>query len=133
MGKNTSWGRQGGLLVGAALVLAGCAAAQQFRVKETEQMLEQAGFEKRLADTPAKLAHLRQLTPLQLVAHEKDGKTYFVFADPDGCQCIYIGTPWAYQRYLQLALDAQQKEQETLTWIMNQGAVMDWGAWGPPL
>ena len=133
MRASTLWGRRGGLGVGAAIVLAGCAAAQSINVRQTEQMLEKAGFEKRVADTPAKLAHLRQLAPLQLVAHEKNGKTNFVFADQDGCQCIYIGTPWAYQRYLQLAMDAQQKEQETLTWVMNQGASMDWGAWGPPL
>jgi hypothetical protein len=115
------------------MVLAGCAAAQSINVRQTEQMLEQAGFQKRVADTPARLAHLRQLAPFQLVVHEKEGKTHFVFADPDGCQCIYIGTPWAYQRYKQLALDAKQKEEDTLTWVMNQGASMDWGAWGPPL
>jgi hypothetical protein len=125
--------RGGGLLVSAAIVLACCTAAYSINVPQTEQMLEQAGFQKRVADTPAKLTHLRQLTPLQLVAHTKDDKTYFVFADPDGCQCLFIGDPWAYQRYQQLALDAKQKEEETLTWVMNQGASMDWGAWGPPI
>jgi hypothetical protein len=29
----------------------------------------------------------------------KDGRIYYVYADPEGCNCAYVGTPEAYAAY----------------------------------
>jgi hypothetical protein len=59
----------------------------------TEQLLTGAGFQKKVADTPEKLAHLDTLTPARrLVAHQGDDKLYYVYADPAMCECLYVGT-----------------------------------------
>jgi len=46
----------------------------QWKTLTTEQLLTGVGFQKKVADTPEKLAHLGTLTPARrLVAHRRDG------------------------------------------------------------
>jgi hypothetical protein len=45
-----------------------------------------------LADTPEKLAHLRTLTPRQLVPHRQADQLYYAYADPEVCRCLHAGT-----------------------------------------
>ena len=71
----------------------------------TEQLLTGAGFQKKVADTPEKLAHLGTLTPARrLVAHQRDDQLYYVYADPAMCECLYVRTPAQYQRVLEKRL-----------------------------
>jgi len=58
-----------------------------------------AGFVVRYADTPQKLAHLRKLPADKMVVRSRNGKTYYVYADPIICQCAYVGTPEAYRAF----------------------------------
>jgi hypothetical protein len=58
-----------------------------------------AGFTIQYADTPEKLAHLRKLPPDKLVTRQRNGKTYYVYADPTICRCAYVGTSAAYRAY----------------------------------
>jgi len=77
--------------------LLGPAMGQQPNVPDN--MFTQAGFVVKFADTPAKLALLKTLPADKLVTRTKDGKTYFVYADPTGCICAYVGTAQAYRTY----------------------------------
>jgi hypothetical protein len=65
----------------------------------TNNMFTQAGFVVRFADTPEKRQHLARLPADKLVTRTSRGKTYYIYADPNGCQCAYVGTPQAYQAY----------------------------------
>ena len=103
-----------------ALPLAGCAAIQRSETKDTEQLLA-AGFQAKPADTPEKLANLRTMPPRKLVWQSKDGKFMYAYADPDYCQCLYVGGPTEYSAYQRLAA---QKE-------MAEEADVDVGHWGP--
>ena len=59
----------------------------QWKTLTTEQLLSGVGFQKKVADTPEKLAHLGTLTPARrLVAHRRDGQLYYVYADPGDVQ-----------------------------------------------
>lgn len=70
----------------------------EWNTMTTEQLLTAAGFQKKVADTPAKLAHLGTLTPARkLVAHRRDGRLYYLYADPVVCNCLYVGTAAQYQ------------------------------------
>jgi len=114
------------------VVLAGCAAMRQERARDKENMLSAAGFQMKPADTPKRVAHLQSLTPLKLLPYTRsDGKLLYVYADPKGCNCLYVGDESAYQRYR--ALEQQQKiaQEQMVTAQMNADAAMDWGLWGP--
>jgi hypothetical protein len=90
-----------------------------------------AGFQVRRADTPERLAHLKTLTPLKMVRHEREGVAYYVFADPDRCQCMYVGNEAAYQRYRALARQSQATAVQELADSGGSGDAMRWGVWDP--
>ena len=101
----------------------------QWKTLTTEQLLAGVGFQKKIADTPEKLAHLGTLTPARrLVAHRRDGQLYYVYADPAMCKCLYVGTPAQYQRVLEKRLANEQlvAQQE----LLNEDAVI-WALWAP--
>jgi hypothetical protein len=103
----------------------------QWKTLTTEQLLTGAGFEKKIADTPEKLAHLGTLTPARrLVAHRRDGgQLYYVYADPAMCKCLYVGTSAQYQSVLEKRLANEQlvAQQE----LLNEDAVTSalWAPW----
>jgi hypothetical protein len=111
-----------------ALVFQSCAVPQN--VARMEALMIKAGFQVRRADTAERLAHLRTLTPLKLIRHDRDGAPYYVFADPDGCQCVYVGNAAAYQQYRKLAEDSQAAAVQALA-EGNSSDSMRWGVWDP--
>ena len=89
-------------LIGAIAIIAlalGCAANTQ----QTENLLSAAGFRTVLANTPQRQAHLKTLPPDKTVLIQRNGKNYYVYADPAHYQ-IFVGTPSQYQKYQQLRL-----------------------------
>jgi hypothetical protein len=99
-----------GLLMGAtamryqhtrflALLLFGAfgdpAAAQEGK----DMHLEDAGFLMRTADTSEKLSHAKLLPPRKFVARVKDGKRYYVYADPELCKCVFVGDETAMKTF----------------------------------
>jgi hypothetical protein len=58
-----------------------------------------SGFDVKFADSPERLAVLRSFPANKLVARNRGGKNYFVYAEPNGCVCAFVGTPEAYARY----------------------------------
>jgi hypothetical protein len=107
-----------------ALPLTGCAAIQRSEAKDTEQLLAAAGFQAKPAETPEKLTNLGTMPPRQLVSQAKDGNMVYTYADPDYCQCLYVGGPKEYSAYQRLAVE-KKIAQERLD------AAMDWDMWGP--
>ena len=118
--------------VALIVVVGGCAAMREERAKDKENLLAAAGFQMKPANSPSRVAHLQTLTPLKLLPYTRtDGKLLYVYADPKGCNCLYVGDETAYQRYR--ALEQQQKvaQEQMVTAQMNADAAMDWGLWGP--
>ena len=114
------------------VVLAGCAAMRQEHARDKENMLAAAGFQMKPANTPNRVAHLQTLTPLKLLPYTRsDGKLLYVYADPKGCNCLYVGDETAYQRYRALAQQQKIAQEQMVTAQMNADAAMDWGLWGP--
>ena len=62
-------------------------------------MLTAAGFVVRYPDTPEKQDIFNSLPPNRLVKRGRNGKVYYVYADPGGCGCAYVGSPNAYANY----------------------------------
>ena len=77
------------------LALGGCVLA----VGNTESLLTRAGFKQIPADTPKRVEHLQTLAPHRLIKRTTDGKSYYVFADPSHCKCLFVGNERAYATY----------------------------------
>ena len=128
MRQGSSYRVGAGALAALALALLGCAVPQN--VARMEALMIKAGFQVRRADTPDRLAHLRALSPLKLVRHDRDGTPYYVFADPDGCQCLYVGNEAAYREYRKLVQQSQAAAVQELAEGGSRDA-MRWGVWDP--
>jgi hypothetical protein len=102
----------------AALALAvGCAANTQ----STENLLSAAGFRTIVANTPQRQQHLKTLPPNKVVLVQRNGKNYYVYADPTHYQ-IYVGNPSQYQQYQQLRLARNLAQDQLATAELNQQA-----------
>jgi len=118
--------------VALIVVVGGCAAMREERAKDKENLLAAAGFQMKPANSPSRVAHLQTLTPLKLLPYTRtDGKLLYVYADPKGCNCLYVGDETAYQRYRALAQQQKIAQEQMVTAQMNADAAMDWGLWGP--
>jgi len=110
--------------------LSSCAMLEAQQVKDTEQLLVAAGFKMKLADTPAKMAHLKTLTQQKIVPHQKDGVIYYIYADATICQCFYWGQDQAYQNFMQLQEQQNIANEERMTAEMNEQEYLDWDTMG---
>jgi hypothetical protein len=98
-----------------ALGVSGCASIQAADTRSTEELLGAAGFQRKAADTPEKLARLRTLPPRKVVLRPRDGAPHYVYADPTVCTCIYAGTEQQYQAFTKLRREKQIAGQEELS------------------
>ncbi len=80
-------------------LIAGAAAAGQ---EGTDMKLEDMGFVMRPALTPGQVERLRLLPARQFIARTKNGRRYFLYADPDYCKCVFLGDELAMKNYRDL-------------------------------
>jgi hypothetical protein len=91
-------------ITGAFAVLAlavGCASTQQ-----TESLLSAAGFRTVVVTNPQQ----QQVQPYKLTTAERNGETYYFYADPARNQ-TYVGDRSQYQRYRQLKKELEAAQQ----------------------
>jgi len=120
------------VLAAVVVALSGCATIRRHEALDTEQVLSAAGFHMQLGDTPEKLTSLQALPTRRLVPNERDGRLYYVYADPEVCRCLYVGTEPQYQEYQRLALQKRLADEELMAaQDFLSGATMNWGPWGP--
>lgn len=95
--------KTGGVMLGAvaaATLLAACQTTTP--PAPTGNLLTSAGFTMKVADTPARQAKLASVPAGKMIPRVVKGKTLYFFADPKGCNCVYVGDETAYQSYQQL-------------------------------
>ena len=90
------------LLVVPALFGMGCATIQRYEVTEQKRTLTAAGFQIHPADTPERQQDLRSMPRHRIVSRTKDGNVVYMYADPDDCQCTYVGGDKEYAEYERL-------------------------------
>ena len=85
--------------------LLACFLAQLFLVtgshaqQTTGQLLISSGFNPIAATTPDMVAHLNSLPANRFALRSKQGRSYYIYADPSGCGCAYVGTVAAMDEY----------------------------------
>jgi hypothetical protein len=115
------------IIVAAILImlLAGCAANQEQEAQEMEHLLIAAGFQMKLADTPQKLAHLKTLSQLEFIRHEREGQVNYLYADANDCKCIYKGDEKSYQRFRVFARQQKLAREQHRGDGMQSGSGLD--------
>jgi hypothetical protein len=119
-------------LIGALAVLAmavSCATTGpgplSSAANQEESLLMSAGFKIKVATTPQQQQHLKTLTPNKMTTVHRNGKTYYVYADPAQKQ-IYVGTQAENKKYQQLRKANNLAEEKTYSEAMG-----DWGVYEP--
>ena len=117
-------------LAGAlALGLAACSSPDTTAtIAAREELMAGAGFTIRPADTPARVAALKQLPAHRFVSQQRDGRTVWLYADPTLCNCLYLGGADAYRFYRQLA--AQRSANLAAAEDGPMSSAYDWTPWG---
>ena len=91
----TSFGVVGVIALLALMV--GCATTATFP-QDKANMLVAAGFKTVTPRTAAQQQKLQQLQTGQVVTIQKNGRTYYIVADPHQ-NLVYVGGPHEYQAY----------------------------------
>jgi len=122
------------IALAAALTVAGCAGPPKDPTFQQMNALAAAGFDLKMADTPAKLERIEKLPQLQLAQVEHKGRQVYVYTDAQGCQCLYAGDENAYRRLIDQP--RQQMINERSDWAQDQsnrstyyykGEPVNWG------
>ena len=67
--------------------------------RNIEGLLLDAGFVKNPADTPEKMARIKSEVQRKVIPVQEEGQTYYLYADADFCQCLYVGDNSAFSRF----------------------------------
>ncbi len=134
MRENIKWWLTGSWLVVMCLVLMGCASngtsmTPQVPGPQTrEQLLSAAGFKQVFPTTPAQKTRLSSMPQKQVFLISQGPKVYYVYADANGCGCLYAGNERNYQNFQNLAAQAQMAAEQYQAAQMEN---WDWYGWGP--
>lgn len=103
-------------------VLAGCSAIQGRVAADSEEILAEAGFQREPLHEPG-------LPARRLV--EQAGT--YKFADPDFCQCVYVGGAKEYAELQRLRAERVAERDWALrrAYFGNANSPIVWGAWNP--
>ncbi len=131
------------MAVAACLTLAGCTSSPATPYLKEGVKLSQAGFVAHPADTTARYAMMNTLPPGELTYRNSAAGPIYLYADPIGCGCVYMGSDIAYRTLVSAAeAEAQQNKQknykpdyvlpsmqEMAAETRRDTAEWDWSAW----
>jgi hypothetical protein len=117
------------LWLAASLLLAaaGCAAPPT-PVAQKGEMLAAAGFQVRVADSPHRVEQMKRLPPNTVVTRVRNGQKVYLYSDPPGCNCVYLGTQQNWDAYQQQRAAHRMAKEEVSA--AEEQAEWDFGAWG---
>jgi hypothetical protein len=86
-------------LVSVILLVQLYPGARGYAQQSTGQVLISSGFNPVAATTPEMVKRLMSFPPNQFQLRQKGGRPYYVYADPSGCTCAYVGSVAAMNKY----------------------------------
>ena len=119
------------LIVATMLWVSGCASYAERYAQANEEGLMAAGFERRPADTPEKLAALQALTQRRILVYTRQDRVYYVWPDARFCKCFYLGSEPQYQEYARLGFEQKLERERQTAAEENEAASLFEGPWGP--
>ena len=122
------WIKRIGILVilapGLIMALAGCSGAPVNKTLQAEEALAAAGFQLKMADTPATVERISRIPQNQVVWGKIKDREVYLWAGAAGCQCYYVGTRQNYEQ-----LRHNQREEKADRRINSYDAQHDDGLW----
>ena len=112
----------------AYVAISGCATMTN---RERESDLASAGFVDRPATTAERQTMLAKLPPHKFLRRVRGDRVNYVYADPTGCNCLYVGTQQAYGRYRRQQQRQNIADENAFAASDYADASWNWGAWGP--
>lgn len=106
-------------------LVAACATSSQ-----TENLLTAAGFQTRVASTPAQQALLKSLPVGKISPIQHKGNTLFAYPDPAN-NVVYVGRQQEYTAFEKLR--EQRKIAKDKVWAAEFNQEASWDAWGGAL
>lgn len=73
--------------------------ARSYAQQSMGQLLISSGFNPIAATTPELMNRLKSFPPNQFQLRQKAGRPYYIYADPAGCSCAYVGSVAAMNKY----------------------------------
>jgi hypothetical protein len=119
------------LLLGASLLVALEVPSKPF-LEKNSFLLSSAGFRVKLANDPAGLKAMRALPAHRFVIHKNGGNVRYLYAEPNLCVCIFIGTAANYQDYRDILgqglpqADDVAPDYKTQASALLYGDIYDW-------
>ncbi|MFO1419120.1 MAG: hypothetical protein U1E83_10680 [Methylotetracoccus sp.] len=112
------------------LLAFGCSAEQIRRSspRGMESDLSAVGFKVLIADSAQKQTMLHELPPQTISRVDRPDGTYYLYADPNLCACLYVGRQAEYNAYQKLLVERQMSDQAL---IGNEIAEDQRAGWGP--
>lgn len=110
------------------LVIGGCTTMGN--VTHKEDNLSAAGFVERPANTPQRQEMLAKLPPHRFVRRVRGDQVNYVFADPSGCNCLYVGSQRAYGRYRREMQRENIADENAFAAQEYSDPAWNWGIWG---
>ena len=93
------WARNTASIVFVISVAQFAPSTASFAQQSTGQLLIASGFNPIAATTPETMVRLTSFPANQFLLRSKGGRPYFVYADPSGCGCAYVGNVAAMDKY----------------------------------
>ena len=90
------------VLLLCASVLAASEAPSKPFLDKNSFYLSSAGFRVQVANNPVGQKALRELPAHRFVAHGVGDALRYLYAEPQHCVCIFVGTQLAYDRYREI-------------------------------
>lgn len=109
------------VLLGAFGVLGGTALAQL----ASDMKLEDAGFVMRPANSAEQLTLIKKVPPRRFVARVKNGKRYYVYADPELCRCVFVGDAIALEAYRDMRKRLPQPDNVAASGVAPQAELVE--------
>ncbi|MFT9067895.1 MAG: hypothetical protein ABF420_07625 [Acetobacter syzygii] len=120
-------------------VLAGCMSPAAPYL-EKGKTLSEAGFIAHQANTTARYAMMNLLPPGELTYRPSPSGPIYLYADPIGCGCVYMGSETAFRTLRNMTATQMQGKKQQPTPVVDELAAMtaenrrdtfvwDWSAW----
>ena len=110
------WIKRIGILVilapGLIMALAGCSGEPVNKTLQAEDAVAAAGFQLKMADTPATVERISRIPQKQVVWGKIKDREVYLWAGAAGCQCYYAGTR---QNYEQLRQNQREEKADRRT------------------
>ncbi len=114
-----------------AFGLAACGQIKESGNRLEESHLRDAGFKIMLADRADRQQMLKSLPADTITRMQQEDTVYYIYPDPDGCVCLYVGREAEYRRLRQLAVERQVSDQRLRYNDMAASSANGWGPMGP--